>query len=193
MQSASYIKKERGNGIPYTFASHDSVTNKLRSPMIEAGIVCTQDVVDFTTSGNLTTAKVRVDFINVDDPADRVSIHSFGYGIDKQDKGPGKAMSYAFKYALLKCFMLETGDDPERDQIERAPAAIKPEPINVPAAEIYTGTRPQKEMLRARMESRGIKDVDVMKEISGQLIADPSLDVDKLIALGLTEQANKKK
>jgi hypothetical protein len=31
------------------------------------------------------------------------------------DKGPGKAVSYAFKYALLKVFCLETGDDPDND------------------------------------------------------------------------------
>jgi hypothetical protein len=46
----------------------------------------------------------------------------FGYGIDNQDKGPGKAMSYAVKYAMLKTFCLETGDDPEKDDIPHLPA-----------------------------------------------------------------------
>jgi hypothetical protein len=41
---------------------------------------------------------------------------SFGYGIDDQDKGAGKAMSYAVKYALLKTLGLETGDDPDENQ-----------------------------------------------------------------------------
>jgi hypothetical protein len=38
------------------------------------------------------------------------------YGIDDSDKGPGKAISYAVKYALLKALGLETGDDPDEDQ-----------------------------------------------------------------------------
>ena len=30
-----------------------------------------------------------------------------GYGNDNQDKGPGKAVSYAYKYLMLKLFMLD--------------------------------------------------------------------------------------
>jgi len=63
-------------------------------------------------------------FVNVDDPKDRTATTHIGYGIDSSekdgrisvgDKGPGKAISYAFKYALLKTFCLETGDDPDND------------------------------------------------------------------------------
>lgn len=41
------------------------------------------------------------------------------------DKGPGKAISYAVKYAYLKAFALETGDDPDHDQRELQPADPK--------------------------------------------------------------------
>ena len=44
-----------------------------------------------------------------------MAVRAFGYGIDNGEKGPGKAVSYAVKYALLKTFCLETGDDPDRD------------------------------------------------------------------------------
>ena len=47
---------------------------------------------------------------------DLIDVETFGFGIDDQDKGPGKAMSYAVKYALLKTLGLETGDDPDMDQ-----------------------------------------------------------------------------
>jgi hypothetical protein len=43
-----------------------------------------------------------------------------GYGVDPQDKGPGKAISYGVKYALLKVLGLETGDDPDEVQDNRA-------------------------------------------------------------------------
>jgi hypothetical protein len=60
---------------------------------------------------------MTVRFVNVDDPQDFFDVETFGYGLDDQDKGPGKAMSYAVKYALLKTLGLETGDDPDEDQV----------------------------------------------------------------------------
>ena len=50
-----------------------------------------------------------------------------GYGIDPADKGIGKAISYSFKYALLKTFCLETGDDPDQDQSSKYEPAKPPE------------------------------------------------------------------
>jgi hypothetical protein len=50
---------------------------------------------------------------NIDDRTDYIDVETFGYGVDPQDKGPGKAMSYGVKYALLKVLGLETGDDPD--------------------------------------------------------------------------------
>ena len=58
-----------------------------------------------------------VRFANVDEPTDFIDVPSFGYGVDPQDKGPGKAMSYAVKYALLKALGLETGDDADHDNV----------------------------------------------------------------------------
>jgi hypothetical protein len=58
-------------------------------------------------------------------------VETFGYGVDAQDKGPGKAMSYGVKYALLKVLGLETGDDPDVVQDNRAdyrPATGEPKP-----------------------------------------------------------------
>ena len=40
----------------------------------------------------------------------------FGYGNDTQDKGPGKAMSYAYKYLLLKLFLLDISDEEDSEK-----------------------------------------------------------------------------
>ena len=58
-----------------------------------------------------TIIKLRVEFVNIDNPDDRFCVEHYGYGIDTQDKGVGKAVSYAYKYALLKTFALETGEN----------------------------------------------------------------------------------
>jgi hypothetical protein len=62
---------------------------------------------------------MKTAFINADCPEEKIESFYYGYGIDTQDKGIGKAISYAVKYALLKQFCLETGDDPERDMIDK--------------------------------------------------------------------------
>ncbi len=116
MQSVSFVQKEKKKGMQYSIVSHDRVTALLRPPCVENGIVSYPVEVAFRQDGNRTEAKVTVRFCNVDDPADFIDVQSIGYGIDSQDKGPGKAMSYATKYAYLKAFMLETGDDPDFDQ-----------------------------------------------------------------------------
>ena len=53
-------------------------------------------------------------FVNVDKPEEYLEITSYGDGIDSADKAPGKAMTYSDKYALLKAYKIQTGDDPDQ-------------------------------------------------------------------------------
>ena len=52
-------------------------------------------------------------FINVDNPSEFIDVISYGDGVDTQDKATGKAMTYADKYALMKAYKVQTGDDPD--------------------------------------------------------------------------------
>lgn len=63
--------------------------------------------------------KVTYRFLCIDNPDSYLDIESFGDGVDTQDKAPGKAMTYADKYALMKAYKIITGDDP--DQYESEP------------------------------------------------------------------------
>jgi hypothetical protein len=124
MAEVAYIKKEdKKVNNQYTFVSHDEVSRVLHPMLVKHGIVVTPSVTSWSQDGNRTSADVTVSFVSADKPEDRVDVHSFGFGIDPQDKGPGKAVSYATKYAMLKTFVLETGDDPERDLIPFESAA----------------------------------------------------------------------
>lgn len=126
MKDVSYIKKEdkKVNG-QYTFASHDAVTAAVRPALIEHGVLSIPQNLETRQNGNRTEAHFNLRFINIDKPDDYIDVPTFGYGIDNQDKGVGKALSYGVKYALLKALSLETGDDAERDHIE-----LKATPIN---------------------------------------------------------------
>ncbi|MCK9320248.1 ERF family protein [Methanoculleus sp.] len=62
--------------------------------------------------------KVVYRFVNTDNPSEFVDMESIGDGMDTQDKAPGKATTYADKYALLKAYKIQTGDDPDKDGSE---------------------------------------------------------------------------
>jgi hypothetical protein len=117
MAEVEYVQKERPKqGMQYSYVSHDAVT-KLVRPILQAhGVVYYPRDLHVTQNGNRTEAVFIVRFENIDDRSDYIDVATFGYGVDSQDKGPGKAMSYGVKYALLKALGLETGDDPEQDQ-----------------------------------------------------------------------------
>lgn len=54
-------------------------------------------------------------FVNIEKPEEYVDIMTYGDGVDTQDKAPGKAMTYSDKYALLKAYKIQTGDDPDQN------------------------------------------------------------------------------
>jgi hypothetical protein len=118
MSEVDYVRKEdkRVNN-QYTFVSHDSVTSVLHGPCTKHGLVVIPSVVDYKQDGNRTEITIEVTFINIDKPEERHMTRAVGYGIDQQDKGPGKAYSYAFKMALLKSFMLESGEEDNESKL----------------------------------------------------------------------------
>ncbi|MCE5294134.1 MAG: ERF family protein [Chlamydiales bacterium] len=124
MEVESVQKEDKKVNGQYTFVSHDAVARALHKPMVNAGIVMIPTTKSMVQNGNRTEITMEISFINIDDPTDKVVVEYTGYGIDPQDKGIGKAISYAVKYALLKVFCLETNDDVERDSIEHKPAKL---------------------------------------------------------------------
>jgi hypothetical protein len=93
-------------------------------------------------NGNRSQATFDVRFENIDDRSDFIDVATFGYGVDPQDKGPGKAMSYGVKYALLKVLGLETGDDPDEVQ-------------DASANHVETISDTQRDILQALIEASG--------------------------------------
>jgi hypothetical protein len=118
MREVTYIQKETKQGMQYKIVSHDKVTAKCRPALLANGVIYYPIRCDTAQNGNRTECNMTVRFANIDDPQDFIDVESCGHGIDTQDKGPGKAQSYAVKYALLKALGLETGDDADHDSIE---------------------------------------------------------------------------
>lgn len=57
-------------------------------------------------------------FVNAENPDEFLDVTTYGDGVDTQDKAPGKAMTYADKYALLKAYKIITGEDPDQNKSE---------------------------------------------------------------------------
>ncbi len=136
MTEVDYIQREQKQGMRYKIVSHDKVTALVRPALVKHGVVYWPSGFQITQNGNRTQLQCKVVFANMDNPAERIEVDTAGYGIDDQDKGPGKAISYAVKYALLKALGLETGDDPDLDQ----DTTHKPEP-EAPRLGLTEGTQ----------------------------------------------------
>lgn len=98
-------------------------------------------------------------FVNVDDPKDYIETVTFAEGIDAQDKGSGKAMTYADKYALMKAYKISTGDDPDQDASKEENYTKK---TDKPKAQPKQKT--PREMLIAKLHEKGIDINEYAKE-----------------------------
>jgi hypothetical protein len=63
---------------------------------------------------HIIRVKTTYRFVNIDVPSEYVDQVSIADGLDPADKGSGKAMTYADKYALMKAYKIMTGDDPDQ-------------------------------------------------------------------------------
>ncbi|GGB43440.1 hypothetical protein GCM10011409_21310 [Lentibacillus populi] len=124
MKEVQYIEKRGFNKFNnYKYATESDVAEKVREVLAEQNVIMLPDVTEHTTrehvnrKGNteyIATVKVKFTFID-GDSGEELSIHSAGEGQDAGDKAVYKAITGAQKYALMKAFMIPTGDDPEAD------------------------------------------------------------------------------
>lgn len=139
-KEVAYIRKEKevtGAGT-YKVVTHDQVTGEIRDSVIKFGIMIVPRLVSAkTVDTGTTTSKgipiiryepwFEIDFVNIDDPGQKVTVPIEAHALDQGDKAPGKAISYATKYAILKLFSIESGEDEEdRPEVKAAKSKITP-------------------------------------------------------------------
>ncbi|NBS68239.1 hypothetical protein EBT31_04900 [bacterium] len=137
MRQVGYVQKEEKNEFHgYKYASESNAIAALRPALIAAGLVMIPSVrsVRHDEHGN---THVIVEYMVLDEEGNCLTFSTSGSGNDRSskgaigDKGIYKALTGANKYALLKTFMLETGDDPEipseTEKEEKKDKPAKPE------------------------------------------------------------------
>lgn len=117
MKSVSYLSKDDTvafNKTKYKAVSEEKVTSTVREKLIEQGLVIFPIAQTHKREGTLTTVDVTYRIVNAEKPDEFIDVVSSGTGADTQDKGVGKAMTYAYKYMLLRTFAIPTGEDPDK-------------------------------------------------------------------------------
>ena len=169
MQDVAYLQKddkvETGGGKGYKAITEEKVTGAVRSALVKHGLVicpvrqttertdeAVTDSYGKTKINRVTTVEVLYRVQNVDDPADYIEVASSGTGVDTQDKGVGKAMTYAYKYMLLRTFAIPTGEDPDKISSD------------VYSAELY-GEAPAQEQKRPRKKEEAPRGAEPIPEI----------------------------
>lgn len=124
--AVAYVQKDKkvGESGGYLAVTHDAVTAETRPHFVQHGVlICPCELSSAVVDSGMVTgkgnpiirfeAKYRVEFVNMDEPSERVGVELTAHALDQGDKAPGKAHSYATKYAVLKVLQLETGEDEE--------------------------------------------------------------------------------
>lgn len=137
-KAVAYVQKDKdvstGKG-SYKAVTHDMVTALVRPEMVKAGIVCFPVLVESASIQPPPGSEAKqfryeatydFHFVNVEDPSDKIVLRIQAHAMDNADKAPGKAISYAKKYAVLKLFEIETGEDEESrlHEPERMPESM---------------------------------------------------------------------
>lgn len=133
MESVSYLQKDDNVGTgnsSYKAISEEKVTSAVRDNLIKNKLVILpikQETKEVFTEyvkeayGKvekkqrlMTTVNVTYKIVNAENPDEYIEVVSSGSGADTQDKGVGKAMTYAYKYMCLRTFAIPTGNDPDK-------------------------------------------------------------------------------
>ena len=62
-----------------------------------------------------TFTEVTTKYLLLHSSGESIELAGYGHGVDNQDKGAGKATTYALKYALLYTFLIPTGTIDDAD------------------------------------------------------------------------------
>ena len=145
MQKDDHLKFGSTN---YKALSEEKVTSIMREQMVKQGLIVFPIEMTSSRQGQISHVDVKYRIVNVENPEEYIEVVSCGDGADTQDKGAGKAMTYAYKYMWLRVFGIPTGEDPDKitsaeidENEKKAAAAEKAHAICEECGETITATR----------------------------------------------------
>lgn len=119
MNEVNYIQKDMRvpvGGSGYKAVSETKITSVVRQSMIRHQLTLLpihQVVTHNPAKRNVSQVEITYRLTDAES-GEHIEIVSAGEGSDSQDKAIGKALTYAYKYALLRTFAIPTGEDPDQ-------------------------------------------------------------------------------
>ena len=172
MAKVGYLQKKGKNSAQnYNYLKEADVVQAIRGAMIEERVFMYTSVrrdnhtVYQTKSGStqfLVSVTMDVKFVDVDSGESQVCTFC-GDGADTGDKGIYKAITGAEKYALMKTFLIETGDDPEKESPE--------EPKNTIGDGLSDVDDSVEERIAAEFQEREERVMEITKHIEVEFLA----------------------
>lgn len=119
----------KGGAQNYKYASESDLIESLRPSMIEAGLISYPVAIrgecinipikdKYGNDAVKNHAKYIYTFRVIHAPSgEYIDIEASGEGVGNDDKSSYKAATGALKYALRQLFLIETGDDPDKDPV----------------------------------------------------------------------------
>ena len=169
MDQAGYVQKRGWNDFhKYHYVTEGDLVSTIRPLLAKIGVIIIPSVVEEVRypdaiqerNGMSSLTSVTVQY-TVTDGKETITFRMPGHGADKGDKGVYKAITGSMKYALMKLFMVETGDDPERDN----PGVAEAPDVTITASNeegvekgghTKTASRYQLQRISATMREKGI-------------------------------------
>ena len=140
-------KGRRNQQQGYNFRGIDDVYNAVSPLLAKAGLVILprvlgRDCVERTNAKGTAlfyvTVEVEFDFVASSDGS-RHTVKTFGEAMDSGDKATNKAMSAAYKYALMQAFAIPTEGDNDADATTHEVAARRFDPLETDEAQQMLG------------------------------------------------------
>jgi ERF superfamily len=145
-QEVTAIEKSMSVGTgssSYKAVSDSLVRNTLRPEMIKQGLVILpisveaktrvdrwEEVDSYSKTGamkskqSIFTETITKYMLVHQDSGESIELAGYGHGVDSQDKGAGKATTYALKNTLLDLFLITKGEDFDTDATHSGDMAI---------------------------------------------------------------------
>jgi hypothetical protein len=111
--------------------------------------------------------EVVATYLLMHESGESLEICGYGHGVDSQDKGAGKATTYALKYALLYSFLVPTGDIDDADIVHSQEYSVKPNKpqVKIQKAPVIVEELVTKDLEELELVIQDCQDMDAVLEI----------------------------
>lgn len=135
MCESTALEKDMKVGGQYSAISEKAVLNEIKPLLKKHKLVLMPIEANVTQQDKLTVISAKYKIVDIETGESEI-LATIGNGADSQDKGSGKAWTYAYKCLLQKTFCLFSGEDTDNthsDDIIKAP-----KPTNLDCNELIT-------------------------------------------------------